>query len=99
MTNGKRKGPEVAGPVAMEFRQGQMASTTARPACPVEAVPFRSLVSTSASTAFVTAASTALASLSSPKLCRNIIAADRIVPKGLAIPCPAMSGADPCTGS
>ncbi len=29
----------------------------------------------------------------------SIIAADQICPTGLAIPCPAMSGAEPCTGS
>src|SRR5437763_8824189 len=31
--------------------------------------------------------------------CSSIIAPDQIWPMGLAIPCPAMSGAEPCTGS
>jgi aerobic C4-dicarboxylate transport protein len=31
--------------------------------------------------------------------CSSIIAPDQICPIGLAMPCPAMSGAEPCTGS
>ena len=37
------------------------------------------------------------AALVSPK-CSSIMAADQICPMGLAIPFPAMSGAEPCTG-
>ena len=43
--------------------------------------------------------STAAASLSKPRPCLSIIAADRNIASGLARPCPAMSGAEPCTGS
>ena len=45
-----------------------------------------------------TAASTAAAASSSPR-CSSIWAPDQIAPIGFAIPWPAMSGADPCTGS
>jgi hypothetical protein len=64
----------------------------------VVAVPPTSRVSTPepvvASTAFCSRA----ASSASPK-CSSISAPDRMVPIGLATPCPAMSGAEPCTGS
>ena len=46
-----------------------------------------------------TAASTALASCSRLAEWRRTIAAVRIAPSGLALPVPAMSGAEPCTGS
>ena len=46
-----------------------------------------------------TAASTALASASIPSPSRSIIATERNVASGLAAPVPAMSGAEPWTGS
>ena len=49
--------------------------------------------------ALLTAFSTAVASVSSESECLSSIAALRIVPQGLAIPRPAMSGADPWMGS
>src|SRR3984893_2405481 len=42
---------------------------------------------------------TALASSTKPKLYSSIGATDPIAPKGFALFCPAISGADPCTGS
>ena len=44
------------------------------------------------------ASSTAAAASSSPR-CSSICAPDQIAPIGFAMPWPAMSGADPCTGS
>src|SRR5580692_1298783 len=72
---------------------------TASPTSRVLARPPRSGVcmsglSSTASKAF----STALAAFGSPR-CSNIMAPDQIWAMGLAMPFPAMSGAEPCTGS
>ena len=53
----------------------------------------------SASRTFRTEASTARASFSKPREYRRSIAKLRMVPIGLAMPCPAISGADPWIGS
>ena len=45
------------------------------------------------------ARSIAAASASRPSEWRSIMAADRMVPSGFAIPFPAMSGAEPWMGS
>ena len=59
----------------------------------------RSAVRQPASSAAATAASTASAASARPSEVRSSIAADRIVPVGLAMSRPAMSGADPWIGS
>lgn len=58
-----------------------------------------SLVRRPASSAAPTAASMAAASASRSKLYFNSMAADRMVPMGFALSCPAMSGAEPWIGS
>ena len=55
----------------------------------------RSRVRRPAASVSATARSTASASMASPKEWRSIIAAERIVARGFAIPLPAMSGALP----
>ena len=59
------------------------------------------LLAAAAETAWLwtTAASTALASAARPKERLSIMAADRMVAMGFAMPCPAMSGAEPWMGS
>ena len=47
----------------------------------------------------LTASLIAAASSARPKLYSSMAAAEPIAASGLALPCPAMSGADPCTGS
>ena len=74
-------------------------STMRSPVSFVLAVPPRSAVLSPSSRTFRTAASIALAGFSSPREYLKSKAALRIVPMGLAIPLPAMSGADPCIGS
>src|SRR3954467_6602233 len=73
--------------------------STARVASAVVAVPPRSWVRSPSSSARSTADSRAAASVSKPSPCRSIIAPDRNMARGLATPRPAMSGAEPCTGS
>ena len=58
-----------------------------------------SAVKTPSSSAACTAASTAAASASNPSEWRSSIAALKIVAYGLAMPLPAMSGAEPWIGS
>src|SRR5205807_2426905 len=67
--------------------------------CAVPASPPRSGVLRPAASARSTADSTAAASLSKPRPWRSISAAERNIASGLATPRPAMSGAEPCTGS
>lgn len=80
-------------------------STTASPTSFVLAFPPRSALlmpsppRVEVSRTFRTASSIALAGLSSPSEYRRSMAALRIVPIGLAIPWPAMSGAEPWIGS
>src|ERR1700737_29190 len=76
-----------------------IAAVIAAPRSLVPALPPRSgvRVPPSASTSAI-ARSTAAAAALSPK-CSSIIAPDQIWPIGLAMPRPAMSGAEPCTGS
>src|SRR6185312_1020061 len=74
-------------------------ASTARVASAVVAVPPRSWVPSPSSSAWSTADSRAAASFSKPNPCRSIIAPDRNIASGLATPRPAMSGAEPCTGS
>src|ERR1700730_17363963 len=76
-----------------------IAAVIAAPRSLVPALPPRSgvRVPPSASTSAI-AGSTAAAAALSPK-CSSIIAPDQIWPIGLAMPRPAMSGAEPCTGS
>ena len=75
------------------------------PICVVETFPPRSFVlklkppASSSSRTRLTAASIARAGLSKPMEYLNSKAALRIVPTGLAIPCPAISGAEPWMGS
>ena len=71
----------------------------ASPVSPVPADPPRSLVRRPASMAFRTAASTASASLGSCSEYRNIMATDKMVPMGFAMPWPEMSGAEPGWGA
>ena len=61
----------------------------------VEACPPISLVKIPAPKVASTASSIRLASSYRPKLSRNIIATDKIIEIGLAIPRPAISGAEP----
>ena len=65
----------------------------------VLAVPPRSRVRRPSCSARSTADSTAAASASRPRPWRSSIATDPNMASGLAIPCPAMSGAEPWTGS
>src|ERR1700722_6327475 len=87
--------------IAIRHRRRQpSAATMAAPSSRVEALPPRSGVrgpDLSASTRAI-APSTAAAAAASPR-CVSIIAAVQIWPMGLAMPFPAMSGAEPCTGS
>src|SRR4029077_19683749 len=84
--------------------------TETRTACttrvPISAVeitacvfPARSAVRAPCESTADTASSTDAASFSNWNECRNNIATVKIAPNGFAIPFPAMSGADPCTGS
>ena len=61
----------------------------------VEACPPISLVKIPAAKVVSTASSIRSASSYRPKLSRNIIATDKIIEIGLAIPLPAISGAEP----
>ena len=60
---------------------------------------FRSAVTLPLVSTFSMAWFTAAASFVSPKLYSSMAATEPIAPKGLALFCPAMSGADPWTGS
>src|SRR6185436_20387431 len=73
-------------------------SATAFAASAVLSDPPMSRVHCSSATAFATACSSALASATCPSS-SSISAAVRNIAIGLTIPFPAMSGADPCTGS
>src|SRR5664279_4949303 len=74
-------------------------SATALPHAVVSALPPRSLVRSVRSPRVRSIAATIeAAALFSPR-CSSIIAPDQIMPMGLAMPCPAISGAEPCTGS
>src|SRR5580704_5369199 len=71
----------------------------ASPKSPVEAVPPMSGVR-ALEFAKITAIAFSIESAASPApRWRNIMAPDQICPMGLAIPFPAISGAEPCTGS
>src|SRR5215211_7997757 len=76
-------------------RAPRMASVTSL----VVAEPFRSGVRTSVSPSTCSMAETTPAPASSCPRLSSIIAPDQIWPMGFAIPCPAMSGAEPWTGS
>src|SRR5882762_353065 len=74
-------------------------SATALPQAVVSALPPRSLVRSVRSPRVRSIAATIeAAALFSPR-CSSIIAPDQIMPMGLAMPCPTISGAEPCTGS
>src|SRR5579863_6924562 len=60
---------------------------------------FKSAVTLPDASTASTARFTAAASSVNPKLYSSIAATDPIAPSGFALFCPAMSGADPCTGS
>src|SRR5215211_322912 len=75
------------------------ASATALPAATVSAGPLRSRVRSFGSARTRSIALTMAAAASASPRCSSIMAPDQICPTGLAIPCPAMSGAEPCTGS
>src|SRR5204863_33133 len=72
---------------------------TASTASSVVASPPRSGVLSPLSSARSIADSRAAASLSRENPCRSIIATEPSMASGFALPVPAMSGADPCTGS
>src|SRR5271170_3257389 len=72
---------------------------TASPTAEVLADPFRSAVTLPEFSTASTAALTAAASSFKPKLYSSMAATDPIAPKGLALFFPAISGAEPCTGS
>src|SRR5207237_2430969 len=77
-------------------------SQTAAPTCSVVAgVPagLRSAVTLPLLGTASIAAFTAAASFVNPKLYSSIAATEPIAPNGLALFCPAISGAEPCTGS
>src|SRR5712671_2708559 len=74
-------------------------SATALPQAVVSALPPRSLVRSVRSPSVRSIAATIdAAAVFSPR-CSSIMAPDQIMPIGLAMPCPAISGAEPCTGS
>src|SRR6266567_2885335 len=85
------------------FKAAVTPSTTLRPISAVEIAtcifPAKSAVRAPCESTVDTAFSTHAASASNWNECRNNIATVRIAPRGLAIPFPAMSGAEPCTGS
>src|SRR3984957_12881614 len=60
---------------------------------------FKSAVTRPELSTVSTARFTAAASSFSPKLYSSIAATDPIEPNGVALLCPAISGAEPCTGS
>src|SRR3954467_5669453 len=74
-------------------------SATALPQAVVSALPPRSLVRSVRSASVRSIASTIDLPASFSPRCSSIIAPDQIAPIGLAMPCPAMSGAEVGTGS
>src|SRR6202041_972086 len=79
-----------------------IASATASPTSAVVAglpAGFKSAVTRPELSTVPTARFTAAASSFNRKLYSSIAATDPIAPNGLALLCPAMSGAEPCTGS
>src|SRR5208282_4735894 len=75
------------------------ASATALPQVLVSAGPPRSRVRSFGSASTFSIALTMAAAASASPRCSSIIAPDQIWPIGLAMPSPAISGAEPCTGS
>src|SRR5271170_2874297 len=74
-------------------------SATALPHAVVSALPPRSRVRRVRSPSVRSIAATIDAAACLSPRCSSIIAPDQIMPIGLAMPWPAISGAEPCTGS
>lgn len=86
---------KAASLIAYFFKIFSSSATTASPTSLVLALPPRSLVTTPLSMAFLTACSTTSASLGRPREYLSIMAIERMVPTGLTMPFPEMSGAEP----
>ena len=89
------------GVLRAEFNEGipKNALVARVQAAGIEGVPLRSAVRAPPRIAAATAASIRSAGPACPSEWRSIIAADRIAAHGFALPCPAMSGAEPWIGS
>src|SRR5262249_57075583 len=85
--------------VGSRGRLQSIASATALPHVTVSALPPRSRVRSVFSASTRSIASTMARPASFSPRCSSIMAPDQIWPIGLAMPWPAMSGAEPCTGS
>src|SRR5690606_11236958 len=93
-----RPGAAAPGAAAGGAGRAETGSSTAAVICSVVADPPRSGVRTPADSTSSIAATSSVAAAGWPRW-YSIMAPDQIWPTGLATPLPAMSGADPCTGS
>ena len=85
--------------VILSDKTVQIAAAIAFPQVTVSAVPPRSPVRNLGSVKTASIAVMIPCAASECPRCSSIIAPDQICPMGLAMPFPAISGAEPCTGS
>src|SRR4051794_1527224 len=97
--HGDVDGDRVGRPAYEEPDQHQRAASSAAVTCSVVALPPRSGVWFARSSSTCSMARCRSVAASAWPRCSSISAPVHTWPTGLAIPCPAMSGAEPCTGS